>query len=116
MPVTGNARGPAWTDDELRILASHPELSAREMMPFLPGRSSQAIGNIRLRRLGDRGGAFTEVPPVKAPGDYIEVLSAYLLDDFDCAMIWCKWNGYMGYRELSRDERGWVTLLCTAKG
>lgn len=54
-------------------------------------------------------------PAVKPPGDYAEVLSDYLVDEFECMAIWLRWNGYASYKEVSRDTRGWVTVTCTAK-
>ena len=112
------ANGAAWTDAELEILFAHPGLTARELCKFLPGRSPQAVGNMRARRMGHRGGrgAVLAVTPVsKAAGEYRETLSSYLVDDFECMEIWLKWNGYASHKELSRDERGWVSLLCIAK-
>ena len=93
-------------------------MSSRQLTALLPGRSSQAIGNVRARHCGNRGEACTATPPVKASGEYIETLSAYLVDDWEVLAIWLKWNGYHAYRELSRDMKGvfgYVTVLCTAK-
>lgn len=107
-------RGPEWTAEELAIVAANPRLPTRELKLLLPGRSPQSIGLIR-RRSGRLGGIPEEHPPVKDAGDYVEVLSHYMTDDFELMEIWLYWNGYATWRELSRDRRGWVTMVCTAK-
>ena len=107
-------RGPEWTAQELAVVADNPRLPTSQLVPLLPGRSPQAIGLIR-RRSGRTGGVPDEHPPVKDPGDYLEVLSYYITDDVELMQIWLYWNGYASWRELSRDRRGWVTMTCTAK-
>ena len=108
-------RASVWTDEELVILDAHPELSASQMSKMLPGRSAQAVGNKRANR-GRGGFAYQrEQPPVIAPGEYIETLWAYLVDDFEIMGIWLKWHGYASFRELTRNHLDWVTVLCTAK-
>lgn len=108
-------KGSTWSEEELATLREHPELSASKMSALLPGRTSQAIGNMRMRRFPTDLVREHAQPPVKAPGDYVETLSAYLTDEFECLHIWLKWNGYATCRELQRTRLGWVTLLCTAK-
>lgn len=110
-------RAVPWSDEELAIVAANPARTAVSLMPELPGRSAQAIGNMR-RSLGVRSAPIAVEPPVKPAGDYVETLSAYLVEDFECMQIWLKWNGYASYRELNRDMKGvfgYVTVLCTAK-
>lgn len=112
------ANGIPWTDDELRVLEENPEMSSQRLAGLLPNRTPQAIGNKRNQTFGNRGNAFTAEPPVKPAGDYLETVSAYLVDDFECMQIWLKWNGYASYRELNRDLKGmfgYATVLCTAK-
>lgn len=105
------SRGPDWTDAELAIVRCNLHLSAAQIAAKLPGRSRSALSNVRLRLL-----KAPETPPVKAPGDYVETLSEFIVDDFDCMQIWMKWNGYACYRELRREQRGfYVQVLCTAK-
>jgi|SRR5580693_2073341 hypothetical protein len=111
------SRAVPWSEEELEIVASNPAMTAVALMPQLPGRSAQAIGNMR-RSLGVRAAPPAVEPPVKAAGDYLETVSAYLADDFECMQIWLKWNGYASYRELNRDLKGMfghVTILATAK-
>lgn len=109
------AKAPPWTPAEVEVLASYPAMTARDLAALLPGRTPQAVGNMRARHLGRKGEAIVVEPPVKPPGEYAETLSHYVVDDFECMPIWLKWNGYAAYRELDRDERGWVSILCTAK-
>jgi len=104
-----------WTEAELAILAANADLTARALTELLPGRSGRAIGNMRLRHCGHRGRAIVAVPPARAPGDYVEILSAYLADEPGAMESWLHWNGYAGYRELNRSRLGWVTLLCTVR-
>lgn len=104
-----------WSAAELEVIGAHPDLTSLALAGLLPGRTPQAVGNIRSRHFGHRGNARCAVPPARAPGDYVETVAGYLADDWECLAIWCKWNGYDGCRELSRDERGWATLLCTTK-
>ena len=111
----GGQRGAPWTDAELEILGAHPELTARELKALLPGRTSQAIGNMRGRRFPTQQAIEKAEPAVKAAGDYEECLSSYLVEDFECMEIWRRWNGYAAHRVLDVDERGWVRVLCTAK-
>lgn len=89
-------------------------MTAKQLTELLPGRTAQAIGNVRARQSHYQDSGLPDFP-VKDPGDYVETLSSYLVDEFECLEIWLKWNGYATCRELTRDERGWVTLLCTAK-
>lgn len=89
-------------------------MSSTNLAALLPGRSGRGVGNIR-RTLGQHAVKQVDEPAVKEPGDYVETLACYLVDEFDCLEIWMRWNGYSSYRELSRTHAGWVTLLCTAK-
>jgi hypothetical protein len=105
-----------WTAAELAVVAAHPGMTSGELAALLPGRSSQAVGNLRARHFGRHGNVVPrDEPQVKEPGEYTEHLSAYLVDEFECMEIWLKWNGYASYREAGRDKYGWVTLVCTAK-
>lgn len=107
-------RGVIWSLDETEFVLAHPELSDKELSALMRGRSWQAIHNLRCRQAKSYG-PESEQPAVKAPGDYVEHLASYLVDDFECMEIWTRWNGYSSFRELSRDDRGWVTVLCQAK-
>lgn len=89
-------------------------MSASNLAQLLPARTGQAVGQMR-RYLGQTAVSQAEMPPLKKPGDYVEILADYLVDEFDCMEIWLRWNGYSSYRELHRTRAGWVTLLCTAK-
>lgn len=100
----------AWTPEEMEVLRANPHLTAKQLAELLPGRNAASVGNKRWQQKEAR-----EKPPVKNPGDYIETLSSYLVDEFDCMEVWAKWHGYAAWRELSRDSFGWVTLCCTAK-
>ena len=103
-----------WTEEELQLIRENPGMSSANLAALMPNRSGRGVGNIR-RTLGQSAPKQEDKPAVKAPGDYVETLSAYLVDEFDCMEIWLRWNGYSSYRELSRDHAGWVTILCTAK-
>jgi hypothetical protein len=112
-------RGPEWTDEEIALVRQHRDEPVAIIAALLPHRSVSAIKNVKYRVLDILDHGKTEQPPVKAAGDYIETLSAYFVDDWECLSIWLKWNGYHAYRELSRDmgvgALGIATLLCTAK-
>lgn len=90
-------------------------MTARKLTELLPGRTPQAIGNMRLRHCPQPLASVRAQPAVREPGDYVETLSAYLVDEWECLEIWLRWNGYSHHKELGRDRLGWVTLLCTAK-
>lgn len=107
-------KGNTWSEAELAVLKANPDLTSRELTKLLPGRTGQAIGNMRLRHCPNPKTDLDQ-PVIKPPGDYLELLAAYLVDDFECLEIWARWNGYASYREISRDELGWVTLVCQAK-
>lgn len=106
-------KGTTWSDAELQVIRDNPDMTAEELTALLPGRTLQSIGN---KRWTNRN---IEVPPVKEPGNYIESVSALIADDFELMGIWCKWNGYAAWRELSRDMTvgafGIVTAVCAAK-
>lgn len=113
------AKGVLWEPWELELLRASRYARTRDLMERLPGRTMPAIREARRRIWEVAGEHRGDEPLVRAPGDYLETLSAYLLDDWECTRIWMKWNGYAGYRELTRDMSsvfGWVTVLCTAKG
>jgi hypothetical protein len=107
--------GAGWTDAEKEIILANPAMSAPRLMALLPSRSTQAIGNMKRQLLGHKSEVPVDEPMVRPAGDYVETLSHYLVDEWECLAIWLKWNGYHTYRELCRDPRGWVTILCTAK-
>jgi hypothetical protein len=110
MPESGKPRGYLWAQDELDIFHAHPDFTPRELHELLPHRSISAIAQLRQR------GQFKKASPaVKATGEYVETVAGYLVDESACMGIWLRWNGYTSYRELIRDSRGWVTVLCTAK-
>jgi len=102
----------AWTPEEIEFVRSNPGLTATEAAAAL-GRPRSSVYNLRLKF---RDEAPKEQYAKKAPGDYVEILAKYLTDDWECLESWCRWNGYGSYRILGEDDRGWVTLLCTAKG
>lgn len=103
-------RAPLWSDQDLELIRQHLD-DLPLLYTLFPLRSKAAVRNKR-----DYYRVARELQPaVKAPGDYVEHLSVYLVDDWECLVIWLKWNGYTHHRELSRDRIGWVTLLCTAK-
>lgn len=112
----------AWTDEELELLRETLNLPSKEVCEVL-GRSEQSVRNARIRVKRAAGipvhkavNPTVEIPPVKAPGDYIELLDEFIVSDAECMRIWLKWNGYASYRTLDCDKFGWVSLLCTAKG
>ena len=98
-----------WSDEELAVLAAHPELPSDEFSRLLPGRSAQSVQHMR------GGKVLAPVPLVKPSGDYVEIRAAYLVDELEAMEAWLHWNGYASFRELSRDKLGWVTVLCTSK-
>jgi hypothetical protein len=115
MPASGNPRRPAWTGEELDFLRETMDMPRLEVGEAL-GRSAEAVAQARSRmRLGRRENKPVDSYAVKAPGEYIELLSAYLAEDLGCMEIWCRWNGYATYRVTGRDVMGFVVLLCTAK-
>jgi hypothetical protein len=112
------ARGENWTPGELEVIAANPGLTSPQLAELLPGRTVSAIGKRRCYN-GNYRSKPEDHPAVKEPGEYLETLTAYFADHFDCLEIWLRWNGYATCRELSRDMKasplGVVTLLCTAK-
>jgi hypothetical protein len=104
------AKGARWTAEEFRIVRENAGLSAREVATLLPGRTTAAVAQVRARMR-----ARDELPAVKPPGDYIEMLSEYFAGHFEEMAIWLKWNGYASYKVLSRDRMGYLTLLCVSK-
>lgn len=112
----GHQRGAPWSEEELVILASHPELSAADMVNYLPHRTPQAIGNMRGRHCPpDKDTVERPQYAAKPTGHYPEMLADLLVDDFECFEIWLRWNGYTSAREVSRNLHGWVTLICEVK-
>ena len=109
-------RGPDWSQAEQEIIEAHKGEPLEDLMRMLPGRSESAVRNAQYRRPGVKR---TEKYEVKAPGEYLETLSAYFVDEPGCLEIWLRWNGYITGRELNRDMKvsalGIVTLLCEAK-
>lgn len=110
-----NYRGTAWTEAEITIVRDNPELFPKDLVKFLPGRTHNAIAQVRFR-LDGRKAAIKPEYAVKVPGKYVECLSHYLVQDFECMEIWARWNGYATWEVLEMDERGWVRVRCTAKG
>jgi hypothetical protein len=109
--------GKRWSGDELDFIRDTMDRPVSEVASAL-GRSEASVEQARTRSRHGREEAVAAVPLVKSPGEYIETLSAYLVDDWECMEIWMRWNGYAAYRELSRDPGGvfgHVTVLCTAK-
>jgi hypothetical protein len=122
MSVAGKPRGPyvPWLPEDLALArkAMGEGYGPAALQELFPGRSPQALRNVyqRINReLYGRTGQKEAERAVKAPGDYVETLACYLVEDEECMRIWLDWNGYSKCRKLSRDRRGWVTLLCTAK-
>jgi hypothetical protein len=107
-------RNAGWTETELSLIRDNPQMTPRELSEHLGNRTLNACAQARFR-LDGRKAALVPEYAVKAPGEYTETLSAYLVDEFDCLEIWMKWNGYAAWRETSRDELGWVNFICTAK-
>ena len=94
---------------------AYPELTPAELDKVCPGRTLAAVSQAKFRLVGRK-------PPkrvaydVKDPGEYIEHLSRYLVEDFECMEIWARWHGYATWVTLGIDERGFVHVRCTAKG
>lgn len=103
-----------WYGWEIDIVRDHPELMPRELAELLPGRTVDACAQARFRLDGRKPPKVGEFL-VKDPGEYIELLSSFLVEDFECMGIWMKWNGYASFRVLEMDTRGFVHCLCTAK-
>lgn len=114
------AKRQPWTDEEIGVVRGHRDERAEDIVKLLPGRSVSAVKNVKYRVLDILDHGRTEKPRVKPAGDYVETMSAYFADHWDCLAIWLKWNGYSHHRELSRDMTvgalGIVTILCTSKG
>ena len=114
-------RSTLWTEEEVAVVRANRELTSTQLAELLPGRTASAVRTLRLTGMKapgskrNEGKIPLEFPAVKPPGDYVEVLSSYLTDEFEEMGIWLKWNGYAASRELSRTREGWVTVLCTAK-
>jgi hypothetical protein len=108
-------RNAAWTEDELNFIREHPMMPPIELAEWLPGRTLNACAQARFRLDGRKPPKPTEYA-VKAPGDYLEYLAIYLVEDFECMEIWARWHGYATWEALGRDERGWIHVRCTAKG
>lgn len=110
-------KGEFWSDEDKVFVQQTMDLPVAEVAETL-GRSRQSIEQARTRLRHGRAQAGKDEPPVKSAGDYVETLSACLVDDWECLSIWLRWNGYHTYRELSRDPKGvfgYVTIICTAK-
>jgi hypothetical protein len=110
-----NYWGAGWTEPELQFVRDHPEMLPRELARHLPNRSLASCAQARFR-LDGRKPPRQDAYAVKVPGNYVECLSSYLVEDLSCMEIWVRWNGYATWKVLGKDERGWVHLLCTAKG
>lgn len=105
-----------WTGAELDLIEENPDLDSRSLAALLPGRTSQAVGNVRSAHFGHRPGVPDEKPVVKAPGQYVETLATFFTEEFELMEIWAKWNGYSSYRIICTTNLGWSTVLCEAKG
>lgn len=108
-------RNAPWSEAELDFIRSHPEMPPKVLAEHMADRTLAACAQARFR-LDGRKPARRDAYAVKVPGDYIEFLSPYLVEDFDCMEIWARWNGYATWDVLGQDDRGWIHLRCTAKG
>lgn len=106
----GKPRGDVWTEAELAVIRAHSRDDFTRLYELLPERSPSSIRNKHYHLHNSK-----TAPLVRHPGDYVEILSSYLVDEWECLEIWLRWNGYATCKEMSRDRHGWVTLLCTAK-
>lgn len=108
-------RNAGWSEAELDLIRSNLALTPIELARLFPNRTLAACSQARFR-LDGRKPARRDAYAVKIPGDYIEFLSPYLVEDFDCMEIWARWNGYATWDVLGQDEHGWVHMRCIAKG
>jgi hypothetical protein len=108
-------RNAGWTEEELSFIRDHPTMPPIELAKWLPGRTLNACAQARFRLDGRKPPKPTEYDK-KLPGDYIEQLSLFLVEDFECMEIWARWHGYATWETLGIDERGFVHVRCTAKG
>jgi hypothetical protein len=102
--------GTCWSEDEIRYVRDHPDMTPSEIGAVL-GRPRASVYSIRKK--------LENVPreeyATKAPGTYVEVLHAWVAEDFELREIWMRWNGYQEVSILRRDKHLMCTLLCTAK-
>jgi hypothetical protein len=108
-------RNACWTEAELSFIREHPMMPPIELAQWLPGRTLNACAQARFR-LDGRKPPKPDAYEIKVPGDYIEQLSLFLVEDFECMEIWARWHGYATWETLGIDERGFVHVRCTAKG
>lgn len=103
--------GTCWSDDEIAFVRDNPGMTPKEISTAL-GRSRQSVYGIRNKIKAE---VPAELPPVKEPGDYVELLHSYVAEDFELREIWLRWNGYASAVLLKKDKFEMVTMVCTAK-
>jgi hypothetical protein len=109
-------RNAAWTEAELDLIRNNLHLSPIELAKLFEGnRTLAACSQARFRLDGRKAAKLVEYAK-KPPGEYIEHLSLFLVEDYECMEIWTRWNGYATWETLGIDERGYVHVRCTAKG
>lgn len=103
--------GTCWSIEEQDFVRQHQH-------DMTPTEIAKALNRPRMsvyHKLSEIRQEVVEVPPVKEPGQYIEVLHSYVAEDFELAEIWARWNGYATVKILKRDAHMMCTILCTAK-
>jgi hypothetical protein len=109
-------RNAGWTEAEMDLIRDNINLSPIELAKLFEGtRTLAAVSQAKFRLAGRKPAKVVEYE-VKAPGDYIEHLSLFLVEDFECMGIWARWHGYATWELMSTDERGFAHVRCTAKG
>ena len=109
-------RNAAWTEEELDLIRANLHLSPIDLAKLFEGRRTLAACSQARFRLDGRKPALAPEYAVKAPGAYIEHLSLFLVEDYECMEIWTRWNGYATWDVMGTDDRGYVHVRCTAKG